>query len=57
METKELIKKMLTESRNMLTEENILPIFAYLYSGGTLEDYPDKNELEVIKIRFKGLIS
>lgn len=31
METKELIKKMLTESRNMLTEENILPIFAYLY--------------------------
>lgn len=57
METKELIKKMLTESRNMLTEENILPIFAYLYSGGTLEDYPDKNELEVIKIRFKELIS
>ncbi len=57
METKELIRKMLAESRNMLTEENILPVFAYLYSGGSLEDYPNKNELEVIKKRFKELIS
>lgn len=57
METKELIKKMLAESRNMLTEENILSIFAYLYNGGSLENYPNKEELEVIMKRFKELIS
>lgn len=57
METKELIRKMLAESRNMLTEENIMAIYAYLYSGGSLESYPNKEELEVVKKRFKELIS
>lgn len=51
------MKKSLLESKMVLTEENILDIYVYLTSGGTIDDYPNKEKLKIVKDRFKELIS
>ena len=50
------LKKCLFESKMALTEENVLDIFAYLSTGESLDSYPNKEELEAVKKRFKELI-
>lgn len=57
MDAKKDIKDLLAKSKNMLTEENVLPIYVYLVGGGTVGDYPNKEEFDAVKRRFKELIS
>ena len=52
----EELKKWMSESKMVLTEENVLDIYVYLTSGGTVEDYPNKDKLQIVKDRFKKLI-
>lgn len=52
----EELRKCLLESKKALTEDNVLDVYAYLSTGRDLESYPNKEELEAVKKRFKELI-
>lgn len=49
------LKKSLNESDMRLTTENIMDVFAFLNRGCSLEEYPDKEGLELVKKRFVEL--
>jgi len=52
----EELKKCLLDSKMALTEGNVLDVYAYLSTGGSLDSYPNKEELDAVKKRFKELI-
>lgn len=55
MSIEELKKTCMSESKMVLTEETVLDAFAYLYTGGSIDDYPNKEELTRVKDNFRKL--
>ena len=52
----EELKKCLLKSKMVLTEGNVLDVYVYLRTGGSLDSYHDKEKLDAVKKRFKELI-
>ena len=55
MDIEELKKRCISESKMVLTEETVLDAFVYLYTGGSIDDYPNKEALEKVKDNFRKL--
>ncbi len=57
MSVEELNEKCISGSNAIITEGTVMDIYAYLRSGKSVDDYPDKGELQTIKDRFKELVA
>lgn len=56
MKIEELKSKCMSGSKMILTEEDVLDAFVFLYTGGSIDDYPNKDELKRVKNNFKRLV-
>ncbi len=55
MDIEELKKKCMSESKMVLTEETVLDVFVFLSTGGSIDDFPNKDALEKVKNNFRKL--
>ena len=42
-------------SKMILTEGDVLDAYVFLSTGGSIDDYPNKEELQIVKNNFKRL--
>ena len=55
MSLEELKSKCMSGSKMILTEGDVLDAYVFLSTGGTIDDYPNKEELQRVKNNFNRL--